>query len=127
MKVIYWGIFVQDDRFITSLEKPIQYMHVTFGFKSKVPTDILGETVEVSVIGYANDGKNEAYLVEVPEKYTPYVTNPRKRILHITTSISSSARPVDSNNLNFEPIDKPFTVTGRFGFYGDDKVIHYVQ
>ena len=127
MKSIYWGIFVQDDRFITSLEKPIKYMHVTFGFRSEVPTDILGEEVEISIVGYANDGKNEAYSVTVPEKYIQYISNPRKRKLHITVSVSNSANPVDSNELDFKPIDKPFTVVGRFGFYGDDKVIHYAK
>ena len=63
----------------------------------------------------------------MPEKYIQYISNPRKRKLHITTSIAPHANPVDSNELDFKPIDQPFTIVGRFGFFSNDRIIHYAK
>lgn len=119
---IYWGIFLDSRTFLPhKLAKPISTPHVTFGFRTEVPTDILGTDALIKVIGYGCDANNEAYLVDVPTGWEKYFKN---KVPHITISTSLKGKPKDSANLIFKPI-VPFYITGRFGQFKSDGVVYY--
>ena len=109
---IYWGIFVPNCG--GKLDRIIQNQHVTFGFRTEYPIYLQGQRVTLLVTGYGNDGQNEAYSVELADWVkTEYVGSSKP---HITLSVSSSGKPVDSWKLDFQPID-PFTIIGTFGYF----------
>lgn len=127
--LIYWGIFINDfdKKLKTTLSKKIIYPHVTYGFKSEMPLYILGEQATVSIIGYGIDEDNEGYSVRLPDD--PYGLSRnlfylKRKTPHITTSVSSTGRPVDTRDLHFEPIE-PFTLTGRFGYFSNINCVKY--
>lgn len=98
------------------LFRPIVYPHVTFAYRpAEVPTALFGRRVTLQVVGYACDGKNEAFAVafdRLPPELMPLagaIACP-----HITLSVAADAEPVDSGRLTFQPI-APFTLEGVFG------------
>lgn len=120
MKSIYWGIFVPNMG--GRLDKVVIFQHITFGFKTEFPEELRGKLVDnIQIIGYANDGTNEAFEVQIPEwmmkKYYSGAS-----ISHITLSTSWDGKPVDSCKLNFQPI-VPFNIEGMFGYF-DEGGIH---
>ena len=116
---IYWGLFLGDDYLglqCPKLENVIVHRHVTFGFKVPCPEKLVGTTWTVKFTGrYGNDGKNEAYEVEIPEELVPYYEN--NAVPHLTVSVSEDGRPVDSANLEFEPIYEPFELEMTIGYF----------
>ena len=114
---IYWGIFVPNCG--GKLDKVIGWQHVTYGFKTEYPEDIHGKPVDVKVVGYGNDGQNEAYLVMLP-KWTKDIYS-GSDVKHITLSVAHGAKPVDSCKLTFEPLE-PFILEGVFGYFDKDGV-----
>lgn len=114
---IYWGIFVNNMG--GQLEKVVQNQHVTFGFREEYPEWVHGKSVEMTIVGYGNDGKNEAYLVELPDSIMDIYDGANRP--HITLSVSSDGRPVDSWKLDFKPI-QPRPVMGTFGYFDKEGV-----
>ena len=121
---VYWGIFFPGQEFETSLEKPVKDKHVTFGFKTPMPADLLGKPATVSVTGYGNDGRNEALLVDFEpwcwDIFEFSVSDP-----HVTLSTSTDGKPVDSANLEFDvwEWDKWYDVEGVFGYFDGEKIV----
>lgn len=141
--VIYEGLFIEEcydemaprrrsllDNY--TLENEIAHKHVTVAYKpTTTHENFYGCHVYAILRGYGNDGKNEGYLVEIiPSVYDWGVwTQDNKEELcdllynidtpHITVSISSNGRPVDTKYLNFEdlPFEKLDVVELRFGAY----------
>lgn len=119
---IYWGIFIPNKGGV--LDKVVIWQHITFGFKTEYPEFLHGKFVEnIKIVGYGNDSKNEAYLVELPEwtkKYYHKTTKP-----HITLSTCWSGKPVDSAKLDFSPIESTIEY-GVFGYFngGSIPVLH---
>ncbi len=126
--LIYWGIFLDNpDSLKKTLEKKIVYPHITYGFKTEMPLYILGESATIEVVGYAIDDNNEGYSVRIPDD--PYGLSRnlfylKRKTPHVTTSVSSIGRPVDTRDLHFEPIE-PFTLTGRFGYFSNINCVKY--
>lgn len=124
---IYWGIFFEDEPVLKgSLAKEIQDKHVTFGFHSPFPRKLLGKYATVMIVGYANDGDNEAVKVAIQEDYDEYYTN--NATPHITMSVSKTGKPVNSKNLSFsskilDKLEELPTITGRFGYFDGDEVV----
>ena len=117
---IYWGIFFDPDQLpMGQLEQDIEYKHVTFAFRQPCPEDLVGQKVDVDVVGYANDGANEAYRVELPNYIEEFYKNENPP--HITLSVSNDGRPKDSGLLPFEDIGEPFSITGTIGYFTDDE------
>jgi len=76
----------------------------------------IGTEIKFKVVGYANDGENEAVQVEllnVPEELKDSLNSNTK--YHITLSWSETSKPVKSGYLDFEPVDKEMNLTGVFG------------
>ena len=119
MKSIYWGIFVPNMG--GSLDKVVIFQHITFGFKTEFPEELCEKLVDdIQIIGYANDGTNEAFSVRIPEWMMNKYYNGAS-IPHITLSTSRDGKPVDSGKLNFQLID-PFTIKGMFGYFDKEGV-----
>lgn len=122
IECVYWGIFFPGHEFETSLEKPVEDKHVTFGFKTPMPADLLGKSATVSVTGYGNDGRNEALLVDF-ESWCWDIFG--LSVPHITLSTSTDGKPVDSANLEFDvwEWDKCYDVEGVFGYFDGEKIV----
>ncbi len=118
MKCIYWGIFVPNSG--GKLDKVVIFQHVTYGFKTEFPDELEGKSADVKVVGYGNNGQNEAYLVELPTWTKQYYGG--SSIKHITLSVAYGGKPVESQYLDFEPIDE-FVLNGIFGYF-DETGIH---
>lgn len=116
---IYWGIFV--DNMDGQLENVIKYQHVTFGFHTEYPEKMHGLRFPITIIGYGNDGKNEALLVELPKSVIDMNIYGGADKPHITLSVSSDAKPVDSWKLHFQFV-WPWTIWGVFGYFDKDGV-----
>jgi hypothetical protein len=121
MKILYYGIFFEKqliDNIYSNqrLSNVIQYPHVTFCFGKNmvVPYHLIGNNVNINVIGYGLTEDNQGLLVDIPEEYMEYYIN--KSIPHITLSVSSNGKPKNTGNIKFESIE-PFTITGKFGYF----------
>ena len=114
--IIYEGIFFDEEttEFIRSLEeKPLPVLsedvHCTFKFKPK------------------NDeifnGNNSWFKIQLPEDMMKYYINydekrPGKlKVPHITTSLGFGATPMNTKDLDFQPLDKEYKIKGQFGFW----------
>lgn len=114
---IYWGLFV-DDRslFKSNLENEVVWKHVTFGFKTPCPIKMVGSRWTLKIVGYACDGDNEAYLVELPHEVKRFYGN--VAVPHITVSTSKDGVPKNSGYLPFEmlPEEEQFECVAVFGY-----------
>lgn len=120
---IYWGIFFEDEENMPmgTLERKIVHKHVTFGFRTPMPVELLGRETSVIVDGYGNDGKNEALFVELDPDIQDYHEGDDDARYHITLSVAEDGRPVDSGKLAFEPMEHPYVLKGRFGYFTVDE------
>ena len=113
--MMYFAVSFKD-KMVTSnsLDIIISGPHVTLAYnpnelQKKMLMPYIGREVDVKVIGYANDGNNEGYQVELPS-WLPYFN---KAIPHITISISKNSRPVKTGYLEFNAIEETFTLKGK--------------
>ena len=115
--LLYWGLFLNEN-LPSTLEKPIENQHVTFGYKIEPPEDIIfGQTYYITLLGYGIDEDNEAVMVEIPEELNNryYGNKPP----HITLSVSKKGIPAKSNLLDFRIIE-PYSITATMGYYTKD-------
>ena len=140
--VIYEGIFfdIETSKLLRSIEGKIlpitnEILHCTFKFRpegNQLFDEVVGEEAEVLVTGYGCDGKNSGFLVELPEfalkYYMNYDNDDNLKPAHITVSLAKGAKAVDTANLDFKKLSKPFNVKGKFGYFvreGNNKFISY--
>ena len=131
--VHYEGIFFEEEnaKLISALDKenlPVinDELHCTFKVK---PTEeelfdtIVGKEVEIELVGYGNNGENSGFEIRFPVKYAHYYINydeerPNKlKVPHITASIVKGAKAYKTKDLDFQPLEKPIKVTGKFGYW----------
>lgn len=146
MKFIsYQGIFFEGDSAQKLLEfqkeklpKVVANLHCTFKFK---PTrketqdffEALGNReISLKVVGYASDGKNSGFEVELPKDLKNVYLNRQKIDLdgeiiervtppHITVSMSEDGKAVNTGFLEFEKLENPFYISGKAGVFAIDK------
>lgn len=134
MKYIYTGVFFDlselSNKFAAyvgenKLSHIIENPHVTFTFKPKdVRIELLGKPVRFRVIGYACDGRNQGLQVEVVSICGSLVQEYDSiKVPHITISVSSDGKPVDTGKLDFKPIPTPFELAGIYGVFTDNGVL----
>lgn len=114
---IYWGLFIEDrSLFKSNLENEVVWKHVTFGFKTPCPIKMVGSRWTLKIVGYACDGDNEAYLVELPHEVKRFYGNVATP--HITVSTSKDGKPKNSGYLPFErlPEEEQFECEAVFGY-----------
>lgn len=133
-KVIYYGVFFDEKESEklylveeNSLDKKAKDLHVTFRyfpFPNERINDVVGKEITLKVIGYGNNGRNSAVLVEIPESFKRYYRHRYRDngentpiVPHITLSLSNDSTPKESRLLDFNVLEKPIAVTGKFGYY----------
>lgn len=103
------------------LDSNITNMHITFKFgdTEKYPDELMGKDFKIKVTGYASDGKNSGFSVELPEELKEFYKS--SSIPHITVSIGEvdgvKGKPVDTGKLDFKPIDEPVEIPGKLGYF----------
>ena len=130
--LIYEAIFFDDEtsKFIRSIEKQpleIEYedMHCTFKFrpaKDEIFNELVGKEFDIKIVGYASDGHNSGFSIELPEELNKYYINydpdtNKLKTPHITVSLSEGAKPAKTKDLDFKKLDKTYTIKGKFGYY----------
>ncbi len=152
--IIYTGFFVDQEELLEhnkheTLDRVIKDPHVTIEFRpNSLPlisgiVDNLdpgepGSEAIIKAVGYANDGKNQGYLVDIQTENTPVENYIKQKTVtmengesrpaqaHITVSVSEDGKPVDTEKLNFEPLpeEEQFELTGRLGIFSKDGIIY---
>ena len=93
--------------------------------------DIMGKEVVIALTGYGNDGENSGYSVQLPDEVKKYFLNIDEqgnlKVPHITTSLSDDGKAVNTANLNFEDLENPIFVRGRFGAFVKEEDIEYIS
>ncbi len=118
MKPIYWGLFLIEN--IEGYLPAVPNQHVTFGFKTEMPQDLdTSKVYDIQIVGYACDGINEGYQVEIPTELKKFYSG--NAIKHITTGIVNGGKPVDTANLSFNEIES-FCIQAKFGYFNRGKV-----
>lgn len=122
----YVGCFVNFEDFQSAIScirknplgNDIQEPHVTFEYKpEKVNQSLFGERIHIKVVGYGNDGKNEGLKVKLESDNPSIRTMIAKiEVPHITISVSSDGKPVDTKKLVFEDINS-IEMEGKYGGY----------
>ncbi len=147
--VRYMGIFFEGEQAEliksmqpTKLEKTNDEIHCTFKYLPKneeLIDDIVGQEVEVFLIGYGCDGNNSGFEIAFDDVYDSYYINydesktdengkPILKTKHITVSLKNNASAVNTKNLEFVRLAEPISVTGRFGYWlRDDKDVEYIS
>ena len=130
-KVVYAGLFVDPgdlhEKAQPTLEREIEYPHVTTSFKPNIDQlhlDQIGEKAKIYAVGYGNDEKNEGLLVRIMSD-DPVLQEACDKIEtpHITLSISNKGQAKNTAFLDFTMLDEPFMVEGRYGLFSQGKVI----
>ena len=114
------------------LDRVNDEIHLTLKYKPKdneIFNDIVGKEFDMYLIGYANDGMNSGFEIELTEELKPYYINYDEintttlKKPHITASLSNEAEAVNTKNLNFIKLPQKYKVKGRFGYWieNDDK------
>lgn len=121
-QALWFGLFPADDESLSllsevaTLDKRVEFPHVTFGYKIPVPDGIdWNETYWVDVIGYGNDGDNEGYQASFPGLLDEFYFG--ADVPHITLSTSNGGSPVDTAFIKFKAIREPFSIPMKFGYY----------
>lgn len=123
--LVYWGLFIEDAP-KPSLEKAIEYPHITFGYKKPCPVELLGKEYDIFMYSYGNDGINEAYRASIPIVLQKYYRGVFP--IHVTISTHKNALPVWSSVLNFDkfiPLPKNAKYKARLGYFGTDGMLHF--
>ncbi len=121
--VLYMGIFFDlatSNKLFeaekTHLKKRKETFHITLLYKPKKEDCLafnrfINKEFEVKVIGYACDGKNSGFKVELTKEFSEYCN----KVMHITTSIAVGEKNRNTEKLEFEPLSKTFKIKGKCG------------
>ncbi|MNB72127.1 hypothetical protein D3C81_519810 [compost metagenome] len=130
MKPIYTGIFFNEKTYnemkkqssTKVLNKRIENPHVTLEFKPKnlLPSELVGQEIDVFIVGEGNDGMNHGYEVVIPETLREYYHGSEK--VHVTMSIDQNGKPVNTGSIEFKKRNS-FVVTGRIGYFTKEGVV----
>ena len=118
------------------LDRVNDEIHLTLKYKPKdneIFNDIVGKEFDMYLIGYANDGMNSGFEIELTEELKPYYINYDEintttlKKPHITASLSNEAEAVNTKNLNFIKLPQKYKVKGRFGYWIEDDEKEYLS
>lgn len=118
------------------LDRVNDEIHLTLKYKPKdneIFNDIVGKEFDMYLIGYANDGMNSGFEIELTEELKPYYINYDEintttlKKPHITASLSNEAEAVNTKNLNFVKLPQKYKVKGRFGYWIEDDDKEYLS
>lgn len=118
------------------LENVNDELHCTFKYhpsENEIFNDIVGKNFEVYLIGYANDGNNSGFEIELPAELRKYYINYEEqnpselKVPHITASLANGAKAVKTKDLDFKPLEEPIKLVGRFGYWIKDEGKEYIS
>ena len=133
----YQGLFLDEktEEKLIELQKDklnsvVKDMHITFRFGqlNPFPSELMEKTFEVKVIGYASDGRNSGFQVELPEELKPYYEN--QNVPHITVSLGEvdgvKGKAVDTGTLKFESLEETINIPSQLGYFvfGKGKIMN---
>lgn len=141
--ISYIAIFFEDKDTLSkikSLEReplPItnDILHCTLKYHPKeneLFPEIIGKEFTIKLTGYASNGKNSGFEIELPTELEKYyinydeVTN-KLKTPHITTSISEGAKAKNTKDLNFIPLPKTEIITGKVGYWIKENNKEYIS
>ena len=116
MNVVYEAFFVQGP-LASNLSKDIEFKHITTEFKPAISHEHLYDQQATFVItGYGNDEVNEGYSVKLVSCESDELRELYEAISipHITLSVSSEGKAVNTKNLDFR-LTNEFTILTKFG------------
>ena len=129
----YEGIFFDDDtiKLIHSLENPKldvvnDEIHCTFKYHpniNEIFDELVGQEIEVLIIGYGNNGQNSGFEICLPDNILPYYINydedcsNKLKKPHITASLAIDAKSYNTKNLDFVKLEAPVKIKGVFGYW----------
>ena len=139
--VEYFGIFFEECESLkielnekVKLEKLPNNFHCTFKFAPKnfaFYNEVIGKDISIALVGYGNDGKNSGFEIDFPQNLNKYFNNYDKqgnlKVPHITTSMAFDGKAVNTASLNFEKLNEPILVTGKFGYFIREKDKAYIS
>lgn len=124
----FQGIFLEDEiqkQLIKLQEKGlsdnVEDMHITFKFgdTERYPEELIGKDFKIKITGYASDGKNSGFSVELPEELKPYYKS--SSIPHISVSTGEvngmKVKPVDTGKLPFKKLKETVEIKGQLGYF----------
>ena len=124
----FQGIFLDEEveKNLVLLQKNglndnIKNMHITFKFgdTEKYPEELIGKEFPIKIVGYASDGKNSGFSIELPEELRKFYKS--SSIPHITVSTGEldgvKGKPVDTAKLKFKPLEEPVEIKGKLGYF----------
>lgn len=121
---IYLGCFINSEELDAAisgirrnrLKREIQHPHITISYRpERVKRSMFGKLIHVTIIGYGNDEMNEGLLVRLySDDSDVQAMIERVCVPHITLSVSSEGKSLNTRYLSFESI-APIQLTGRFG------------
>ncbi len=117
---IYWGLFL-NEQFDGRLDKVIKNQHVTFGFKTDCPYELIGREYDITILGYGINDDNEAFIVDIPQELMVYYDGVLSK--HVTLSVSISGKPVNSSKLEYQRLDQPIIKRCTMGYFDGDEII----
>ena len=142
MKYVYTGLFIDNEsqeglheivrnqrskHGVEGLSVLVQNSHITLLYKpetKEAKSLLFGTIMSIRITGYANDGENEGFSVEIisgedmsDEQKRILGIIPKKKILHLTYALSPDAKAKNTENLHFVSIDENERITIR-GVYG---------
>ena len=100
------------------LSRLIDVPHLTLQFNPRsIDVSLFGTEIAVTMLGYGCDGENEGVLVKAHSE-NPQIQSiiDAVPVPHITLSVSSDGKPVNTARLSFSPIE-PVMIKGVFGGY----------
>ena len=129
----YEGIFFENNMvdLVHSLEKQKlakvnDEIHCTFKYhpnNDEIFNEIVGQSFEVYIIGYGNDGQNSGFEILLPDELKKYYINYDEqnpsvlKTPHITSSLAEGAKASNTKNLHFVPLETPVKLIGKFGYW----------
>lgn len=139
----YEGIFFERETadLIHSLEKEKlpnvnDELHCTFKYHpqgDEIFDELVGEEIEVILIGYGHNERVSSFEIELPKELLKYYINYDERnreilhIPHITASLNDNVKAEESKYLIYEPLERPYRVKGKFGYWIKDEDKEYVS
>ena len=108
-------------------------IHCTFAYKPKpedIFDDIVGEYIDIYLIGYGYNNDNSGFEIEIPDEYREYYKNFKDGVFvkpHITLSVSKKAVPHKTRKLNFVPLKEKIKIRARFGYWIKEGTDEYLS
>lgn len=122
---VFWGIFADEETVPEGkLARKAATPHVTCGFATPCPADLIGLNCNAVVEGYGCNGKNEGVSVALPpwlaERYA------RDEAAHMTLSTAEGGEPKDTAWIDFSGRKYAGTaIRGKIGYRGFDGNDHF--